>query len=163
MQQGLCKLLNDHPYFSGQPAIKAIPRSQGDVISAVEEARASIGIVVIIGPAGGRFIHHDMPGPQLDGAFTVTVIENPAQNRGKGGTNQPAEAVAWAASMLLKHSIPLHPEDGTSLIGGVLIPEEIKDAMLKEGNGDTTFVSEFTVKGTGGNPRNFTPANLARI
>lgn len=162
MQQALCAHLTAHPFFSAAPAIPVIPRSQGDVLTAVQEAKARTGLCCLVGPAGGTFTGRNTRSVVLEGRYTLTFIENPDVNRGPGGTGVVVEAAAWAAAMILHPEIPRSAADNTPLSGGNYLLESFSDAVVEDNHGAVNFICELTVKSTGGTAPNTSLLTLTR-
>ncbi len=149
VQRAICRRLNDTPYFHTAPGIMALPRCQGDFITAMQAAIGKAGIVVLVLPGEGKFVRTDTPVPGIAGTWRIRVEENPAVNRTAGGTRQPAEDVAWAAVQRLHLWVPQGP-NREALAGGALIPGQIEHSETGDKDGTIYFSSEFTVLLTGG-------------
>jgi hypothetical protein len=162
LQASIAAHLSAHAYFDGTPRIPVLPRCLPDFKSRVEEA-ASIGVTVLILPASGKFIRHEVPCPGLEALTLVRVVENSAINRSTGGTGQPAEDVAWAAAQILYQQIPKHVETKKDLTGGAFVFADWNNSEEQHSQTkDIYFVSEFTLRITGGDSAGPGGARLLR-
>lgn len=152
IQRSICALINAHSFFSGSPAIQCIPRSSGDILSAVTQALSTIGACLVVGPADGSFVRKETAAATINGLYTLTAIESVEVNRSPGGSRQVAEAIAWAAACVLANQILRHPVTGEDLTGGPVILEGFADAEVTTKEHGTRLICELTIRCIGGSP-----------
>lgn len=113
--------LSSEEFFSADPAITVIEHRAKDILNAVAQTLAKLGVCVIVGAPSARA---DTPGKYSPPHFSrinlvCAVWENVLVNRADGGSGQPGDLVAEAVAYYLTGWTP-------EILGNALLIEGIE-------------------------------------